>query len=149
LRRYTRILIGLLFAVVTCSLSAQTLTIRLLNAKSGKPIKEQSVTLEWSKDTQHSNEFPNSEITVDKEGVGHVEVPSGASGFALLPGDKPGKTPGRFAYFNCNDAGLILVEEVIQIGVVPKNGCGGVTVPRQKGQVVLWAVPNSILPSFP
>jgi hypothetical protein len=149
LHRYGQILIVLSFAVLSCSLSAQTLTIRLLNAKSGKPIKEQSVTLEWAKDTQHANEFPNSDITVDKEGVGHVEVPSGASGFSLLPGDKAGKTPGRFAYFNCNDAGLILVEEVIQIGVVPKNGCGTMNVPRQKGQVVFWAVPNSFLPSFP
>ncbi len=148
--KFLSILALLIAMTVVCpALSAQTLTIRLLHAKSGKPMKEQIVTVEWAKDTQHSKEFPNSKVTLDNEGIGHVDVPSGASGFSLLPGEKPGKDSGRFAYFNCNQAGLIVVEEVIQIGVVPKNGCGAASVPRQRGQVVFWGLPNSWVPSFP
>jgi hypothetical protein len=144
------LLIVLVAMVVVCpGLSAQTLTIRLLNAKSGKPLRDQTVTLEWAKDIQHSKDFPPSSVTMDHEGIGHVDVPSGASGFSLLPGSKPGKEPSRFAYFNCNQTGLIAVEEVLQMGVVPNNGCGASTVPRQRGQVVLWALPNSWVPTFP
>ena len=148
--KFLSLLIGLMAMVVVCpAASAQTLTIRLLHAKSGKPIKEQTLIVEWAKDTQHSKEYPNSKVTTDKEGIGHVEVPSGSNGFSLLPGDKSDKDSSHFAYFNCNETGFIEVEEVIQMGVVPKNGCGSINVPRQRGQVVFWAIPNSWVPSFP
>lgn len=148
--KFLCLLIGLMALVAVCpAASAQTLTIRLLHAKSGKPIKEQTVIVEWAKDTAHSKEYPNSKVTTDKEGIGHVEVPSGSNGFSLLPGDKSDKDSSHFAYFNCNETGFIEVEEVIQMGVVPKNGCGSINVPRQRGQVVFWAMPNTWVPSFP
>ena len=116
---------------------AQTITIRLLNAKSGKPITDQNVTLKWDKD------FKSSKISTDDTGSGHVQVPQEAAQFVMIAGPKKGSEPERIPYRNCNAStpALISIDRVTTKGWVPNNVCGHAKATPHPGEVVFWALP--------
>jgi len=129
---------ALLLAVLFCaSVQAQTLTVRLLNAKSGKPMRKQNMTLKWDKD------FTSSVVFIGDSGLARVEVPPGTKWFWMLPGPRLGKEPNRIAYQACNEwvSSLIPVAEVLAKGVVPANVCGRQSIAPRPGEVVFWALP--------
>src|SRR5258708_38011747 len=105
----------LLLAVLVCaSVQAQTLTVRLLNAKSGKPMRKQNITFQWDKD------FKSTVVFIPDSGLAQVEVPAGTKSFWMQPGPRLGKEPNRIAYQSCNEqtSKLIPAAEVLAKGVV-------------------------------
>ena len=130
------------FVALTClSGSAQTITIHLLDAKSGKPMVGQNVPIKWDKD------FQSLEVSVSKTGVATVQVPNGAKTFLLLPGPRKSGEPNRIAYQNCNGQGsaLLSVADVLRQGIVPQNTCGHAHVDAHPGEVIFWARPRPFL----
>ncbi len=121
-------------AAVCTSLPAQTLTVRLMNAKSGKPLANKNVTFQWG---DHRGEAV---VVVDKDGVGHVSVPTGAADFILVGGPHTGTDPHRIAYADCNGnaLGQIPVAEVVAHGFASRNICSSKSVKAAPGEVVFW-----------
>ncbi len=62
----------MILALCCLPVAAQTLTIKLVNAKSGKPMEGQNITVVWVKD------FKKSVVMVNDLGVAQVEVLPGA-----------------------------------------------------------------------
>ena len=121
------------------SLSAQTITVRLLNAKTGKPMANKMVTFQWR------GSWDESVIALDKNGLGTVAVPPGEHEFTILAGPKVGKEPYRIPYLDCNETKmelLVRVSLVLEKGYVLGNTCGRKTALAQPGEVVFWALPN-------
>jgi len=98
---------------------------------------KKKTTVKWVKD------FGSSEVLLDANGIGHVEILPGATEFLVLEGPRIGKEPGRVAYIDCNEnSGVFLsVALVMEKGVVPGNRCGYKTATAHPGEVVFWALP--------
>ena len=121
----------------TCA-CAQTIRVRLLNAKNGKPIAKRYVWIEWK------GGFESTGLMTDSSGIASVSIPTGASEFSVMGGGTE-KEPYRTAYAVCGDlvANTFLVPAVIKTGVVPGNRCGHASVPSRPGEIVLWGEPRA------
>jgi hypothetical protein len=121
-------------------LPAQTITIRLLDGKTGRFLSDKNVTLLWSPDYFP----PGSVIYFDKDGIGTVKVPSGSEFFIMRGGPKIGKEPYRIPFINCNASmsEMIRVSEVLKRGYVPGNTCSKKTAVPRPGEIVFWAIPK-------
>jgi hypothetical protein len=117
----------------------RTITIRLLNAETAKPMGNKMVTFVWD-----VSGLEKSEIKLDERGAGIVFVPAGSNTFMLLAGPKVGEEPYRIPYIDCNEgrSAFIQVSLVLETGYVPGNECGHKSVPAGPGQVVFWALPK-------
>ncbi|HSY00723.1 MAG TPA: hypothetical protein VK819_01145 [Acidobacteriaceae bacterium] len=116
----------------------QTLTLHLLNGKSGKPMNHKKVTFNW----YGTSDFLKSEIAVDAHGNATVTVPAGANGFSMLSGPRMHGDVYRVAFIQCNaNSSPISVSDVVKHGVVPDNECGQARVPAKSGEVVFWGKP--------
>jgi hypothetical protein len=129
-------------AIGSCArcLPAQTITIRLLNAKTGKPIKGKMVTFVW----EGMMSWDGPIVTSDQQGLGAVEIPAGKREFSLHAGPKVGKEPYRIPYFDCNDTkeeSSIQISPVLQTGLVLRNTCGQQSVAAKPGEIVFWLLP--------
>jgi hypothetical protein len=131
----------ILFA--SASLDAQTLKLRLLNAKSGKPMRNENVTIRW-------DNLEGAVVSVDKKGIAILKVPSKVKQFAVIPGPRKGSEPYRSAYTNCNNqiSPLVSVTDVVNKGVVRKNICGPATATSSPGEIVFWALPRGLVSDF-
>jgi hypothetical protein len=131
-----------LVAIGSCTrcLPAQTITIRLLNAKTGKPIKGKMVTFVW----EGTMSWDGPIVTSDQQGLGTVEIPPGKREFSLQAGPKVGKEPNRIPYFDCNDTkeeSPIQISSVLQTGLVLRNTCGQQSAVAKPGEIVFWLLP--------
>lgn len=137
--RQVRITLLLLIMATACyqPISAQTLTIKLVDAKSGKPMRRQNVTVKW-------DNSDSSVVAVNNVGLGRVDVSPGAMQFILLTGPKKGAEPYRVAYMDCNERASIFisVSDVVRNGIVPKNKCGNQMLAPHPGEIVFWARPR-------
>lgn len=128
-------------AIVSASLEAQTLTIRLLNGKTGRPMSNKNVTVQWS-----PGYFPweGSVVYFGKDGIGKVEVHSGAEFFTMMTGPKIGKEPYRIAFIDCNEPMMVKIQiaQVLKGGYVPRNGCSKKSAVPRPGEIVFWAEPT-------
>ncbi len=134
------VLVLLILGIVLSSpLAAQTITIRLLNGKTGQPMSNKNVTLEWSP----GHFMQDSVVYFGKDGIGKVEVPIGAVFFTMMPGPKVGKEPYRVAFGDCNLVHWerIQIAEVLKNGYVPRNDCGKKSAVPLPGEIVFWALP--------
>jgi len=127
--------------IVSASIEAQTLTIRLLNGKSGKPMSNKNVTLEWSPEYIP---WEGSVVYFGKDGIGKVEVHIGAEFFTMMTGPKIGKEPYRIAFIDCNEPRMVNIQiaQVLKSGYVPRNGCSKKSAVPRPGEIVFWAMPN-------
>jgi hypothetical protein len=128
----------LILATVCCqSISAQPLTIKLVDAKSGKPMGRRNITVKW-------DNSESSVVVVNDRGLGRVEVSPGAKQFVLVTGPRKGAEPNRVAYMDCNErvSMLVSVSEVVKNGIVPKNKCGNQKLAPQPREIVFWALPR-------
>jgi hypothetical protein len=93
------------------------LTIRMLNGKSGKPLGERFIAVEFQNSPQKSMIF------INRQGIGNLEIPPGATAFSLIaPAKKRGAN--QAAYIVCGLFGqFIPVQDVLQHGYVPQNEC--------------------------
>jgi hypothetical protein len=96
---------------------SQTLTIRMLNGKSGKPLGNRFIAVEFQNSPQKSM------IYINKQGIGDLEIPPGATAFSLIaPAKKLGAN--QAAYIVCGLFGqFIPVKDVLEHGYVPQNEC--------------------------
>jgi len=137
--RQVRITLLLVIMATACyqAISAQTLTIKLVDAKSGKPMRRQNVTVMW--DNAYS-----SVVAVNDVGLGRVVVSPGTIKFSLYGGPRKGAEPYRVAYLDCNELASIFisVSEVVRNGIVPKNKCGNKMLAPHPGEIVFWALPR-------
>jgi hypothetical protein len=142
MRSMHSVLCMMFLTIFFCSTTwAQTLTIRLINAKSGKAMRNQSVTFHWGEGSASSS------VTVDHDGAAHVEVPVGATQFYMSPGPRQGKEPYRIAYLDCNGSNAmpISISDVVANGVIPKNLCSQRSTSGHSGEVVFWALPRPLI----
>jgi len=133
------VVVVLILGMVCCTpASPQTVTIRLLNAKSGKPMPNKNVIFIWCPDC-----FAKSEVSIGKDGIGHVAVPAGTNTLSMMGGPKIGNEPYRIAFIECNNpaAASIPIAQVLEKGVVPQNTCSTKSFPPKPGEIVFWALP--------
>lgn len=117
------------------SVRGQSITVRVLNARSGRPLSGQNVTIVWP-DTPG-----NTVVKLGSDGTGKLDI-AGKSQFAMLSGPKFGKEPYRIAYINCNEFSMVRVDEVVTRGVVAANLCSSrVSTNSKPGEIVFWGVP--------
>jgi len=120
--------------------ATQTITIRMLHGKSGKPLSNKNVTLAWSPDFIP---WHGTVVHLGKDGTGTADVPAGVELFEVMPGPKVGKEPGRIPYFDCNSPLFphVSVSQVLKKGVVSENTCSNKTAIPRPGEIVYWAKP--------
>jgi hypothetical protein len=154
----TRQLRGIAFAfwILACHGIAhpQTLTIRLINGKSGKPMRNKNlkVTFWWENPAiQHKDKWSplgdqgGTEVNVGKTGEAQIQIPPNATKIEVEEGLKAGKEPYRVPYFDCNDDGfqMLSLDEVLRQGFVHRNSCSQkLKVVAVPGQIVLFAMPT-------
>jgi hypothetical protein len=131
----------LLFTVSSC-IDAQTITVLLINATSGKPIQGQHVSIVWGGQFSRSDQYPLS----DKLGGVHVDIPPHAKSLTLLAGPKVGKEPNRIPYIVCGRYGEISVEEALNSGVTTENQCDPSVRPVPKAGEIIYLI--KLLPSW-
>ena len=143
LRSIGGLAIGLHIAGVAlpAPLAAQTITIRLLDGKTGRPLSDKNVTLDWS---PSYIPWEGSVVYFGKDGIDTVKVPSGSEFFIMRGGPKIGKEPYRIPFINCNASmtEMIQVSEVLKKGYVPGNTCSKKTAVPRPGEIVFWAMPK-------
>jgi hypothetical protein len=107
------------------------ITIRMLNGKSGKPLGERFIAVEFQNSPQKSMIF------INRQGIGNLEIPPGATAFSLIaPAKKWGAN--QAAYIVCGLFGqFIPVKDVLDHGYVPQNEC--------KSNLKLTAAPGELL----
>jgi hypothetical protein len=141
LRTIGGLAIGLLIAgaALPAPLASQTVSIRLLDGKTGRALSDKNVTLLWSP----AYFPPGSVIYFGKDGIGTVKVPTGAEFFTMHGGPKIGKEPYRIPFINCNASmsEMIRVSEVLKSGYVPGNTCSKKNAVPRPGEIVFWAMP--------
>jgi hypothetical protein len=115
--KIARVLFVALLLLAPPCIKAQTLTIRLINAKSGKPVQGKHVSIEWGGQMLRSDQYPLS----DELGEIRVDVPPGTKSLSLIAGPKVGKGPNRVPYEVCSRYGEISIEAVLKIGVTTDN----------------------------
>jgi len=93
------------------------ITVHMLNGKSGKPLGNRFIAVEFQNSPQKSM------LYINKQGIGDLEIPPGATAFSLIaPAKKLGAN--QAAYIVCGPFGqLIPVQDVLQHGFVPQNEC--------------------------
>ena len=117
------------------SLSGQSITVRVLNARSGRPLARQSVMISWP-DT-----LEKTVVNLGPDGTGKLDL-AGRSQFSMLPGPKSGKEPDKIAYIDCNNFSMVRVDDVLSRGLVAPNLCSSkVSAKVKPGEVVFWGVP--------
>ncbi len=119
----------------TSPLIGQSITVRVLNARSGRPLARQSVMISWP-DTA-----AKTVVSLGPDGTGTLDI-TGRSHFGMLPGPKSDKEPNSVAYIDCNDFSMVRVHDVLSRGLVSANRCSSTVSAKVKpGEVVFWGVP--------
>lgn len=126
------------FAALFCCASAlmgQSITVRVLNARSGRPLARQSITISWP-DTVHKTV-----VNLGPDGTGKLDL-AGRSEFGMLPGPRSDKEPNSISYIDCNDFAKVRAEDVLSRGLVTANRCSNrISATVKPGEVVFWGVP--------
>lgn len=125
-------------ALSFCSASAligQSITVRVLNARSGRPLARQSVTISWP-DTLHKTV-----VNLGPDGTAKLDL-AGRSEFGMLPGPRSDKEPNSLSYIDCNDFAKVRTRDVLSRGLVTANRCSSkISAEVKPGEVVFWGVP--------
>jgi hypothetical protein len=125
---------ALLFGCVS-PLIGQSITVRVLNARSGRPLARQSVMISWP------DSLDKTVVSLGPDGTGKLDL-AGRSQFGMLPGPRSGKEPDSLAYIDCNDFSMVQVGDVLSRGLVTANRCSSkVSTKVKPGEVVFWGVP--------
>ena len=127
-------------AIAPECLAAQTITVRMLNGKSGRPLSNKNVTLVWSPDFSPLGTV----VHLGKDGTGTAEIRGDAELFRMIPGPKAGKEPDRIPYIDCNEPMMerVQISQVLKTGFVPGNACGKKSAIPRPGEIVFWAMPK-------
>lgn len=136
--RFCSLGVALSAALLFCGVSSaigQSITVRVLNARSGRPLARQSITISWP-DT-----LDKTVVNLGPDGTGKLDL-AGRSEFGMLPGPRSAKEPNSIAYIDCNDFSAVRVDDVLNRGLVTANRCSSkVSAKVKPGEVVFWGVP--------
>jgi hypothetical protein len=154
--------------------SAETITIRLVNGQTGKPMadKDVAVTFWWNDPSQPAGRqlvkvaMPDgakeTNISLDKDGRARVEIPAQATMVQVERGGQGGRVGDKkIRYSLCARKGdqfvladrfgvkrlLVPLPELAQHGFVAETLCTPKqAVPAEPGEYVVLAVPDSCFP---
>lgn len=131
--------VALFAAVFFCGASpmkGQSITVRVLNARTGRPLARQSVRISWP------DGFRTTTVNLGSDGTGKLDV-SGETQFGMLPGPSGNKEPNSIAFIDCNHFSTVRVADVLHQGLVSANLCSSkVSADVKPGEVVFWGVPR-------
>lgn len=117
------------------AMKGQSITVRVLNARTGRPLARQTVRISWPDGLDPTT------VTLGRDGTGKLDI-SGRSQFEMLPGPKSDKEPSKIAYIDCNHFSMVRVSDVLNRGLVSTNLCSTkVSATVKPGEVVFWGVP--------
>jgi hypothetical protein len=151
--RYIQGLTSICILAFGTYVSAQTITLRLVDGNTGKPFSKQNlhVTFWWedpsspNKDKWRPLNWPEDgmEVYVDKTGVAHIPVPAKATKIDVREGLKIGKDPYRVPYLDCTATfPLISIADVLERGFVPENRCNkNLNVKSSPGEFIFFGKP--------
>jgi hypothetical protein len=125
-----------LSAAILPAVTAQTITIRLVNAKTGKPVKDKHVSTSLDNDFSVNRDLPLS----DKDGAVLFSVPPKARLITLQAGPKVGKEPNRIPYGVCGRYSELPIENILKHGFVPQNECDSRIQPQPKPGEIIYLV---------
>jgi hypothetical protein len=98
---------------------AQSLTLRMIDAKTGKPVPDKLATVEFGDGS------PKSIVAFDRHGIGRLTTSAGSATLSLIAGPKKGKNPKEVPYHVCGPFGEpIPIATIVTQGFVPHNACG-------------------------
>jgi hypothetical protein len=114
----------------------QTLTIYMLNGKSGKPMRDKTLRAEFQGSPLKAI------ITIDKRGFGHLDLPAGATAISLMASTRKGH-PDQPAYTVCGPFGQFLpLPDILAHGYIPQNACGDdLHLTAQPGEIIYLIEP--------
>jgi hypothetical protein len=112
------------------------MVVRLIDGKSGKPMKNKNVSVAFCPDC-----LRDFDLRTGSDGAAHVKIPNRAKTVFLRVGHKDGKEPNRIAYQDCNKYPLseVSVEEIMHRGFSSENNCGVFHIPAKAAEVIFWA----------
>ena len=168
-RRYPILLLLLLCVLSLDSLApAQTMTIRLVNGKTGKPLAKKDVTVSFWRDDPSlrkgvagvqvkGEEWVN--ISLDKHGIGLIDLPPLATKVQVVAGFREGRVDNiRIRYRLCKLIGIqstlksanlqyVSLDEITTHGFIPETDCTPkLPVHAAPGEYVVMAVPYTCWP---
>jgi hypothetical protein len=137
----TRSKIAMLFCiawplVASADSLAQTIMIRLVDAKTGKPVKDKHVSAAMDYEFSANRNLPLS----DKDGVVPFSIPTKARFITLQSGPKVGKEPNRIPYGVCGQYSRMPIENILKYGFVPRNECESKIQPRPKPGEIIYLI---------
>ena len=133
------LILGLIVLALCIQLGGQTITLRLVNGKSGKPVPNKNVTIFYSS----KNPTAEQQVRVGPDGLGKFTARSGMESFMLLGGPKDGKILNRIAFidWNANSGSFVEIKRVVEQGFTFGNECGKTQVVARPGEIIFWAEP--------
>lgn len=113
----------------------QSITVRVLNARTGRPLAGQSVRISWP------DGLDTTTVNLGSDGTGKLDI-DGRAQFGMLPGPKSGKESNSIAYIDCNHFSMVRVSDILNRGLVSANLCSSkISADVKPGEVVFWGVP--------
>jgi|GEM_PF-5461583 hypothetical protein len=102
----------------------------MLNGRTGKPMRNTTLRAEFQGSSIKST------ITIDKHGIGQLEVPPNATAVSLIAAPRKGH-PEQPAYKVCGPFGQLLpIADILAHGFVPQNACNStLSLTAQPGEV--------------
>ncbi|MGA7155805.1 MAG: hypothetical protein WBY53_03095 [Acidobacteriaceae bacterium] len=94
-----------------------SLTIHILNAKNGKPMRRYELRAEFQGSPIKTT------LTADKQGIAHLDIPPNATAVSLIAATRKDH-PDQPAYTVCGPFGQFLpIATLLTQGFVPQNAC--------------------------
>jgi hypothetical protein len=129
----------------------RTITIRMLDSKTGKPITTSEIELHvgMSQTSAQTAGIPPSYVQTDKDGVGEVTFPIAASDIGVYARD------GAWGYVNCDcvkdrpyHEHRYSISEILASGIVAPNRCNKRKFTAKPGEFIFFVRPMTFWEKF-
>ena len=126
-------ILGLAMLVIPATVSAEPITIRVVDGRSGHPITDEKLQL-WF----NSQSGSAMSISTDKQGVARVDAPSAAA--LLLSANL--YVDCRYSKQTGPERPTYPVSEIVQSGVLAANTCGKLKLSPTPGELIFFVRPE-------
>jgi len=124
-------------ALLETAAQAQQVRIRIFNAKTNKPVTDESLN-----------------VALRTDQIGSVAMPTDKNGLILV--DVKGKSTIRILsnmYGDCRPRGELYTDysiaTILSTGISTGNLCSAITLPPKPGELLLFEIPKTYIPVFP
>lgn len=113
---------------------AQTLHLRILDGRNGRPIANEQPQVTW---IGHQNGSPI-QVQTNQDGIAKLDLPSGAIDYVRIEAN---------LYYDCRKVSKDMtptsysVREALRAGIVAINTCGKVDIEPGRGEIILFVRP--------